>query len=74
MEKYRRTECLGQGTFGKVFKAVDLQTGEIVALKKNIIKDDDEGVPPTTLREASILLSLKHPNIVKYATNPNLGL
>mmetsp|Transcript_4385 Transcript_4385/g.18660 ORF Transcript_4385/g.18660 Transcript_4385/m.18660 type:complete len:316 (-) Transcript_4385:1474-2421(-) len=65
MEKYERTECLGQGTFGKVFKAINLETGEVVALKKNIIKDDDEGVPPTTLREVSILLSLNHPHIVK---------
>eukprot|EP00188_Purpureofilum_apyrenoidigerum_P003135 Plantae.Rhodophyta-Purpureofilum_apyrenoidigerum.ctg3190.p1 GENE.Plantae.Rhodophyta-Purpureofilum_apyrenoidigerum.ctg3190~~Plantae.Rhodophyta-Purpureofilum_apyrenoidigerum.ctg3190.p1 ORF type:complete len:316 (+),score=51.30 Plantae.Rhodophyta-Purpureofilum_apyrenoidigerum.ctg3190:454-1401(+) len=65
MEKYRRTDCLGQGTYGKVFKAVHLETGEVVALKKNIIREDDEGVPPTTLREVSILLSLSHPNIVE---------
>lgn len=65
MEKYRRTELLGQGTYGKVFKAQNLHTGKIVALKKTNLSSDEEGVPPTTLREVSILRSLSSPYIVK---------
>lgn len=65
MEKYKRTELLGQGTYGKVYKAQHLETGAIVALKKTILSSDDEGVPPTTLREVSILRSLDSPYIVK---------
>lgn len=56
---------MGQGTYGKVYKAQHLETGKIVALKKTILSSDDEGVPPTTLREVSILRSLDSPYIVK---------
>lgn len=65
MDKYRRTELLGQGTYGKVYKALHMQTGQTVALKKTILGSDEEGVPPTTLREVSILRSLESPYIVK---------
>lgn len=60
-----RTELLGQGTYGKVYKAKHAVTGKVVALKKTILGPDDEGVPPTTLREVSILRSLKSPYIVR---------
>ena len=65
MEKYRRTQVLGQGTYGKVYKAQHLETGKIVALKKTTLSSDDEGVPATTLREVSILRSLRSPYIVE---------
>jgi cyclin-dependent kinase len=65
MENYKRTELLGQGTYGKVYKAQNLSTGALVALKKTILTTDDEGVPPTTLREVSILRSLDSPYVVK---------
>lgn len=63
---YKRTELLGQGTYGKVYKAQHIETGRIVALKKTILaSDDDEGVPATTLREVSILRTLQNPYIVR---------
>lgn len=65
MENYKRTELLGQGTYGKVYKAQHLETGRVVALKKTILSSDDEGVPPTTLREVSILRSLDSPYVVR---------
>lgn len=65
MENYKRTELLGQGTYGKVYKAQNLSTGALVALKKTILTTDDEGVPPTTLREVSILRQLDSPYVVK---------
>lgn len=65
MEKYIRTELLGQGTYGKVYKARTAGTGAVVALKKAILTAEDEGIPPTTLREVSILRSLKSPYIVR---------
>jgi cyclin-dependent kinase len=55
MENYRRTEILGQGAYGKVYKGQDLRSGQIVALKRALTTSDEEGVPPTTLREISIL-------------------
>mmetsp|Transcript_10166 Transcript_10166/g.15892 ORF Transcript_10166/g.15892 Transcript_10166/m.15892 type:complete len:313 (-) Transcript_10166:2557-3495(-) len=55
MENYKRTEILGQGAYGKVYKGQDLRSGETVALKRALTTNEDEGIPPTTLREISIL-------------------
>jgi len=66
MENYKKTEVLGEGTYGKVYKAQDIRTNEIVALKKTLLVNEDEGVPATTLREVSILRALSDcPYIVK---------
>jgi cyclin-dependent kinase len=58
MENYRRTEILGQGAYGKVYKGQDLRTGQFIALKRAITTNEEEGIPPTTLREISILKSI----------------
>jgi len=41
-----------------VYKATDVQSQEIVALKKIKLENEDEGVPSTALREISILKEL----------------
>lgn len=65
-DKYDKLEKVGEGTYGIVYKARDIQTNEIVALKKIKLENEDEGVPSTALREISILKELTpHPNIVK---------
>lgn len=56
---------LGEGTYGVVFKATNLQTGEIVAIKKIRLEKEDDGVPSTAIREISLLKNLKHPNVVE---------
>lgn len=33
-QRYKKLEKIGQGTFGKVYKCKDNETGEIVAIKK----------------------------------------
>jgi len=58
MDNYKRTEILGQGAYGKVYKGQDLRTGQIVALKKALASSEEEGIPPTSLREISILKSI----------------
>ena len=55
MEKYEKLEKVGEGTYGKVYKAKDKETGQLVALKKTRLEMDEEGVPPTALREVSLL-------------------
>ena len=35
--RYKKTEMVGKGTYGKVHKAIDTRTGETVAIKKMII-------------------------------------
>ena len=64
MQKYEKLEKIGEGTYGTVFKAKNRETGEIVALKRVRLDDDDEGVPSSALREICLLKELKHKNIV----------
>ena len=66
LEHYEKYEKLGEGTYGVVFKARDLRDGKIVALKKIRMENEEQGVPPTTLREIATLRELQHPNIVKF--------
>lgn len=70
MEKYRRIEKIGEGTYGTVYKAaVKPPPGspagpDYVALKKIKLESEDEGVPSTAIREISLLKELDHPNVV----------
>ncbi|KXS22109.1 protein serine/threonine kinase [Gonapodya prolifera JEL478] len=65
MEKYQKIEKLGEGTYGIVYKAQNRENGEIVALKRIRLDNEEEGVPCTAIREISLLKELKHPNIVR---------
>ena len=60
------------GTYGVVYKARDVSTNTIVALKKIRLEAEDEGVPSTAIREISLLKELKDDNIVRYACMPCL--
>ncbi|KAL5702869.1 cyclin-dependent kinase [Ranunculus cassubicifolius] len=64
MERYKIMKELGDGTCGCVYKALNLETNEIVAIKKMRRKFYywDECV---NLREVKSLCKLNHPNIVK---------
>ncbi|KAG6546398.1 hypothetical protein Mapa_012138 [Marchantia paleacea] len=64
MERYKVMKQLGDGTYGSVWKAVNRQTNEIVAIKKMKRKfySWDECM---NLREVKSLRKLNHPNIVK---------
>ncbi|XP_050376338.1 cyclin-dependent kinase B2-2-like isoform X2 [Argentina anserina] len=66
MDAFEKLEKVGEGTYGKVYRAREKATGKIVALKKTRLHEDEEGVPPTTLREVSILRMLsRDPHVVR---------
>ena len=65
MDKYSVLDLIGEGSFGRVFRGKDKQTGEIVALKL-IPKVGHSDKDIKSLRcECKIQKELQHPNIVK---------
>lgn len=65
LEKYKKIEKLGEGTYGVVYKCQNIHTGEMVAIKKIRLEKEEDGVPSTAIREISLLKNLKHPNVVE---------
>eukprot|EP00743_Colponemidia_sp_Colp-15_P001567 GILK01001712.1.p1 GENE.GILK01001712.1~~GILK01001712.1.p1 ORF type:complete len:845 (-),score=150.63 GILK01001712.1:357-2891(-) len=65
VEIFQKLEQIGEGTYGKVYKARNKVSNEIVALKKINMENEKEGFPITAIREIKILKRLNHPNVVK---------
>ncbi|XP_058093386.1 cyclin-dependent kinase F-3 isoform X3 [Magnolia sinica] len=64
MERYKAMRELGDGTCGSVYKAVNLEANEIVAIKK-MKRKFYSWEECMNLREVKSLRKLNHPNIVK---------
>ncbi|KAL3650848.1 hypothetical protein CASFOL_007251 [Castilleja foliolosa] len=58
---YECLERISSGAYGTVYRARDIMTGEIVAVKK-----EAEGISKSTIAEVNILRALKHPRIVDF--------
>ncbi|GBG63616.1 hypothetical protein CBR_g38927 [Chara braunii] len=65
-DKYLLGDEIGKGAYGRVYKGVDLQNGDFVAIKQVSL----ENIPPEDLagimQEIDLLKNLNHKNIVKY--------
>ena len=65
---YQELSLIGNGAYGTVYKAKDLNTGQVVALKKVRVPLTNDGLPPSTVREIATLKQLErfeHPHIVR---------
>ncbi|KAI7882921.1 Pkinase-domain-containing protein [Lichtheimia hyalospora FSU 10163] len=56
---------VGEGNYGKVYKARNGKTGNLIALKRIRMKNDKDGFPITAMREIKLLQRLKHERIVE---------
>ncbi|KAE8733368.1 putative serine/threonine-protein kinase [Hibiscus syriacus] len=64
-ESFEKLGKIGEGTYSSVYKAHDLETGKIVAMKKvRFVNMDPESVR-FMAREIIILRKLDHPNVMK---------
>lgn len=64
-DSFEKLGKIGQGTYSSVYKARDLETGKLVALKKvRFVNMDPESVR-FMAREINILRKLDHPNVMK---------
>ncbi|KAI8602211.1 Pkinase-domain-containing protein, partial [Dissophora ornata] len=61
---YERVGQVGEGTYGKVYKARNKQTGEYVALKRIRMEAEKDGFPITAMREIKLLQSLNDRHVV----------
>jgi len=61
-DAYEFIEFIGKGGFGTVYRAKDLQSGEIVAIKHLALSEQSKRF----LREARLLKEYRHPNLVRY--------
>ncbi len=59
--RYRIVKLLGQGGFGAVYKAWDLNLSHACAVKENL--DTSSEAQRQFLREATVLANLSHPNL-----------
>lgn len=68
-EQYEYVAEIGEGAYGKVFKARDLKNGgRFVALKRVRVQTGEDGMPLSTIREVAVLKQLEtfeHPNVVR---------
>ncbi|KAK7049491.1 kinase subunit of RNA polymerase II carboxy-terminal domain kinase I [Paramarasmius palmivorus] len=64
-EVYMIVSQVGEGTFGKVYKARNTATGAHVALKRIRMEAEKEGFPVTAMREIKLLQSLRHNNVIR---------
>jgi len=64
-DSFEKLEKVGQGTYSSVFRARDLETGKIVALKKVRFDNFEPESVRFMAREIQILRRLDHPNVMK---------
>ncbi|KAI8982329.1 kinase-like domain-containing protein [Mycotypha africana] len=62
---YEKIGQVGEGTYGKVYKARNCKTGSLMALKRIRMESKKDGFPITAMREIKLLQKLKHERIVE---------
>ncbi|KAF2112263.1 kinase-like domain-containing protein [Lophiotrema nucula] len=62
---YTKQECIGGGSFGKVYKGIDRRTGQLVAIKVIDVENAEDEVDDI-IGEISILSGLNSPYVTRY--------
>ncbi|KAL3481578.1 hypothetical protein BJX99DRAFT_218537 [Aspergillus californicus] len=66
LKDYQLGDCLGRGAFGSVYRALNWNTGETVAVKQIKLTDLPKSELRVIMLEIDLLKNLDHSNIVKY--------
>ncbi|KAF2440817.1 Pkinase-domain-containing protein [Karstenula rhodostoma CBS 690.94] len=62
---YTKQQCIGGGSFGKVYKGIDRRTGQLVAIKIIDVENAEDEVDDI-ISEISILSNMHSPYVTKY--------
>lgn len=65
VSEFEKLNRVGEGTYGIVYRARDMKSKEIVALKKVRMEKEKDGLPISGLREIHLLINLRHENVVE---------
>ncbi|KAG8644129.1 MAP3K epsilon protein kinase 1 isoform X2 [Manihot esculenta] len=64
--KYMLGDEIGKGAYGRVYKGLDLENGDFVAIKQVSLENIAQEDLNIIMQEIDLLKNLKHKNIVKY--------
>ncbi|THH01041.1 hypothetical protein EW026_g1570 [Hermanssonia centrifuga] len=64
--QFQLGNCIGRGQFGAVYRALNLNTGQMVAVKRIGLEGLKEDEIAQLMKEVDLVKSLSHPSIVKY--------
>ncbi|KZT71958.1 hypothetical protein DAEQUDRAFT_80217 [Daedalea quercina L-15889] len=64
--QFQLGNCIGRGQFGAVYRALNLNTGQMVAVKRIRLEGLKEDEIKQLMNEVDLVKSLSHPSIVKY--------
>ncbi|GAA5861956.1 hypothetical protein JCM8547_001538 [Rhodosporidiobolus lusitaniae] len=63
---YQLGECIGRGQFGSVYRALNLNNGQVVACKRISLDGKADSEIEQLSNEVGLLQRLAHPSVVKY--------
>ncbi|CAG9316540.1 unnamed protein product [Blepharisma stoltei] len=67
--KWKRGDLIGEGAYAKVYQCLNIETGELFAVKHFTLSDDIKKIERefyNMKKEVSLLRDLNHKNIIKY--------
>lgn len=65
VEQYEKCECIGRGSFGEVYRAIEKSTGRVVAIKLVDLEKADEEID-VIQREIKVMSQIVNPYVVQY--------
>ncbi|KAJ9051580.1 Protein kinase of the Mitotic Exit Network, variant 3 [Entomophthora muscae] len=66
LNEYQLGDCIGKGAFGTVYRGLNMETGEAVAVKQLLLVNINKISVDVMMMEIDLLKKLNHQNIVKY--------